>query len=320
MHCSANIGDDGKTALFFGLSGTGKTTLSADGRRKLIGDDEHGWCDKGVFNFEGGCYAKTIRLDSEKEHEIYEAIKFGTVLENVVLDKYRIPDYNDDRYTENTRAAYPIEYIGNVEKSGAGGNPKAVIFLTADAYGVMPPISKLSKEGAMYHFMSGYTSKVSGTERGITEPEATFSACFGEPFMLMNPIVYAKLLGERIDKYNTEVYLVNTGWIGGIYGVGKRIDLPYTRAMVRAALEGRLKDVKFTEHPVFKVMIPTECPGVPKEILNPRNLWKDKGAYDDKAEELAVKFYDNFKRFDGISEDIKDIAGAGPRVKSLSHM
>ncbi|CAB1251871.1 phosphoenolpyruvate carboxykinase (ATP) [Clostridium sp. MT-14] len=317
MHCSANVGGDGKTSLFFGLSGTGKTTLSADGQRKLIGDDEHGWCDKGVFNFEGGCYAKTIRLDRQKEHEIYEAIKFGTVLENVVTDEYRVPDYNDNRYTENTRAAYPVEYIDNIEESGVGGNPQTVIFLTADAYGVMPPISKLSKEAAMYHFMSGYTSKVSGTERGITDPETTFSACFGEPFMLMNPIVYAKLLGEKIDKYDAEVYLVNTGWIGGGYGVGNRIDLPYTRAMVRAALEGKLRNVNFIEHPVFKVMMPTQCPGVPDKILNPRNMWEDKKAYDSKAQELSVKFYNNFKRFDGISQNI---INAGPKIRSLSHI
>ncbi|MCI1945947.1 phosphoenolpyruvate carboxykinase (ATP) [Clostridium luticellarii] len=317
MHCSANIGDDGKTSLFFGLSGTGKTTLSADKDRKLIGDDEHGWCDEGVFNFEGGCYAKTIRLDSVKEHEIYGAIKFGTVLENVVADESGVPDYNDSRYTENTRAAYPIEYIENVEKSGVGGNPQAIIFLTADAFGVMPPICRLSKEAAMYHFMSGYTSKVSGTERGITEPEATFSACFGEPFMLMHPAVYARLLGEKINKHNTEIYMVNTGWIGGEYGVGKRIDLPYTRAMVKAALEGKLKDGNFIEHPIFKVMMPTSCPGVPDEILNPRNMWKDKRAYDIKAQELSRKFQENFKRFEGISQNI---INAGPRVESLSRI
>ncbi|MHC6180744.1 phosphoenolpyruvate carboxykinase (ATP) [Clostridium sp. JNZ X4-2] len=315
MHCSANIGDNGRTSLFFGLSGTGKTTLSADEDRKLIGDDEHGWCDKGVFNFEGGCYAKTIRLHREDEHEIYDAIKFGTVLENVVTDEHRVPDYDDNRYTENTRAAYPIEYIDNIEKSGVGGNPQAIIFLTADAFGVIPPISKLSKEAAMYHFMSGYTSKVSGTERGITEPETTFSACFGEPFMLMNPAVYARLLGRKINKYNTEVYLVNTGWIGGVYGVGSRINLSYTRAMVKAALDGKLKNVNFIEHPVFKIMMPTECPGVPDEILNPRNMWEDKKAYDIKAGELSRKFYENFKRFKGVS---KDIINAGPRVKSLS--
>ncbi len=312
MHCSANIGQDDKTCLFFGLSGTGKTTLSADGERRLIGDDEHGWSNEGVFNFEGGCYAKAIRLDKEKEKQIYNAIKFGTVVENVVADQNRVPDYNDDRYTENTRAAYPINYIDNIEESGVGGNPQTIIFLTADAFGVMPPISKLSKEAAMYHFMSGYTSKVAGTERGIIEPQATFSSCFGEPFMLMNPAVYAKLLGERIDKYNTQVYLVNTGWLSGGYGNGDRIELSYTRAMIKEALNGKFKDVDFVEHPVFKVMMPTKCPGVPDEMLNPKNTWQDKKAYDKTAEKLALKFSKNFQKFKDVSEDI---AKAGPEVK-----
>ncbi|AZV55638.1 phosphoenolpyruvate carboxykinase (ATP) [Clostridium sp. AWRP] len=311
MHCSANIGQDDKTCLFFGLSGTGKTTLSADGERRLIGDDEHGWSNEGVFNFEGGCYAKTIRLDKEKESQIYNAIRFGTVVENVVADENRVPDYNDGRYTENTRAAYPINYIDNIEESGVGGNPETIIFLTADAFGVMPPISRLSKEAAMYHFMSGYTSKIAGTERGIVEPQATFSSCFGEPFMLMNPAVYAKLLGERIDKYNTQVYLVNTGWLSGGYGKGNRIKLSYTRAMIREALKGKFKDVDFVEHPVFKVMMPTRCPGVPDEILNPRNTWQDKEAYDETARKLAMKFSKNFEKFKDVSEDI---AKAGPEV------
>ncbi|WP_368488174.1 phosphoenolpyruvate carboxykinase (ATP) [Clostridium sp. BJN0013] len=315
MHCSANIGKDGKTSLFFGLSGTGKTTLSADSERKLIGDDEHGWCDKGVFNFEGGCYAKTIRLDKEKEHEIYNAIRFGTVLENVVTDEYGVPDYNDGRYTENTRGAYPIDYIDNIEKSGVGGNPETIIFLTADAFGVMPPISKLSKEAAMYHFMSGYTSKVSGTERGIVDPEATFSSCFGEPFMLMNPAVYAKLLGEKIDKHNTEVYLVNTGWLSGGYGKGDRINLPYTRAMIREALNGKFKNIEFVEHPIFKVMMPKECPGVPKEMLDPKNTWTDKEAYDAAAKKLAKKFNENFKKFGSVSENI---VKAGPEIRRFT--
>ncbi|MBX4259565.1 phosphoenolpyruvate carboxykinase (ATP) [Clostridium estertheticum] len=314
MHCSANTGNDGRTTIFFGLSGTGKTTLSTDIERKLIGDDEHGWCDDGVFNFEGGCYAKAIGLNKEKEQEIYGAIKFGTVLENVVIDENGTPDYNDRKFTENTRAAYPIEHIDNIESSGVGSIPKKIIFLTADAFGVMPPISKLTKESAMYHFMSGYTSKVAGTERGITEPKATFSACFGEPFMLLDPIVYAKLLGERIDKYNAEVYLINTGWIGGAYGEGKRINLSYTRAMVKAIMLDKFKDVEFYEHPIFKVLIPAECPEVSKDILNPKNIWVDKDAYDKKAYELAEKFEENFKRFKNISSDI---INAGPHKNTM---
>ncbi|NNU75126.1 phosphoenolpyruvate carboxykinase (ATP) [Clostridium estertheticum] len=314
MHCSANTGNDGRTTIFFGLSGTGKTTLSTDIERKLIGDDEHGWCDDGVFNFEGGCYAKAIGLNKEKEQEIYSAIKFGTVLENVVIDENGTPDYNDRKFTENTRAAYPIEHIDNIESSGVGSIPNKIIFLTADAFGVMPPISKLTKESAMYHFMSGYTSKVAGTERGITEPKATFSACFGEPFMLLDPIVYAKLLGERIDKYNAEVYLINTGWIGGAYGKGKRINLSYTRAMVKAIMLDKFKDVEFYEHPIFKVLIPAECPEVSKDILDPKNVWVNKDAYDKKAYELAEKFEENFKRFKNISSDI---INAGPHKNTM---
>lgn len=309
MHCSANIGQNEDTAVFFGLSGTGKTTLSADPNRRLIGDDEHGWCDKGIFNFEGGCYAKTIKLSKEKEREIYEAIRFGTVLENVVLNDDKTPNYDDDSLTENTRAAYPLDYIDNIEKSGVGGNPNTVIFLTADAFGVLPPISKLSKEAAMYHFMSGYTSKLAGTERGITEPKATFSACFGEPFMLMNPAVYAKLLGEKIEKHNVNVYLVNTGWSGGGYGKGDRIKLSYTRAMVNAALNGTLNEVEFYENHQFNLLIPKECPGVPSEILNPKNTWEDKNEYDMKARELAKRFNENFKKFKDVPQDI---VNAGP--------
>ncbi|GAA0123081.1 phosphoenolpyruvate carboxykinase (ATP) [Clostridium faecium] len=309
MHCSANIGENGDTAVFFGLSGTGKTTLSADPDRRLIGDDEHGWCDKGVFNFEGGCYAKTIKLDKEKEAQIYNALKFGSLLENVVLDENKRPNFDDDSLTENTRGAYPVEYIDNADLSGFGQHPNTVIFLTADAFGVIPPISKLSKEAAMYHFMSGYTSKLAGTERGITSPRATFSACFGEPFMLMNPSVYAKLLGEKITEHNTEVYLVNTGWSGGEYGVGKRMNLTYTRAMVKAALSGQLKNADFEEHEIFKVLVPKEVPNVPSEILNPRNTWTNKEEYDAKAKELAKKFNENFKKFKEVSEDIKN---AGP--------
>lgn len=304
MHCSANIGEDGQTVVFFGLSGTGKTTLSTDPERKLIGDDEHGWCDQGVFNFEGGCYAKTIGLDKEKEEEIYNAIKFGAVLENVVIDEKGVPDYKDSSLTENTRTAYPIEFIDNIQVSGTGNNPSKIIFLTADAFGIMPAVSKLTKEAAMYHFMSGYTSKVAGTERGITEPKTTFSACFGEPFMLLNPAVYAKLLGEKIDKHNTEVFLVNTGWIGGAYGEGKRINLPYTRAMVKGIISGELGKEEYYEHPVFNLLIPKQCPGVPKEILNPRELWENKEEYDKKAFELADKFKENFSKFNNVPENI----------------
>ncbi|WP_032121417.1 phosphoenolpyruvate carboxykinase (ATP) [Clostridium amazonitimonense] len=312
MHCSANVGEKEDVAIFFGLSGTGKTTLSTDPNRKLIGDDEHGWWDNGVFNFEGGCYAKTINLDKEKEKDIYEAIRFGALLENVILDDKKSPDYDDRSLTENTRAAYPLYHIDNIQKGGKGGNPDTVIFLTADAFGVLPPVSKLSKEAAMYHFMSGYTSKLAGTERGIKEPQATFSACFGEPFMLMNPAVYAKLLGEKIDKHKVDVYLINTGWCGGSYGVGCRMKLPYTRAMVTAAIEGKLKSAKWEEHPIFKVMMPKECPGVPSEMLNPINLWEDKEAYHNKAIELAKKFKENFKKFKEVSEDI---ANAGPVIE-----
>lgn len=315
MHCSANIGPKGDTAVFFGLSGTGKTTLSVDTERRLIGDDEHGWCDKGVFNFEGGCYAKTIKLSKEKEKEIYNAIKFGTVLENVVLKEDKTPDFDDDSLTENTRAAYPLDYIENIEPNGVGGHPKTIIFLTADAFGVLPPVSKLTKEAAMYHFMSGYTSKLAGTERGITEPKATFSACFGEPFMLMNPTIYAKLLGEKIDEYNSEVYLINTGWSGGGYGKGQRMKLSYTRAMVKAALNGRLKNAEYELDSIFNLLVPTECPQVPSEILIPANTWKDKKEYNEKARELAEKFKQNFKKFEAVPDEI---LYAGPRCEGVA--
>jgi phosphoenolpyruvate carboxykinase (ATP) len=302
MHCSANIGKDGKTSVFFGLSGTGKTTLSTDPERKLIGDDEHGWCDEGVFNFEGGCYAKTIGLDKEKEKEIYNAVKFGTVLENVVLNENGEPDYNSDIHTVNTRAAYPINYVDNIQETGIGGNPSTIIFLTADAFGVMPPISKLNTEEAIYHFMSGYTSKVSGTERGVTEPQATFSACFGEPFMLLNPMVYANLLGEKIKKYDIDVYLINTGYIGGSFGKGKRMKLAYTRAMVNAAISGEMKNSKFYQDPVFGFLIPEECPGVPADILNPRNNWDICEEYDKKALMLKKKIaLNSAEKFDMIN-------------------
>ena len=265
MHCSANVGAGGDTALFFGLSGTGKTTLSSDPERQLIGDDEHGWSDRGVFNFEGGCYAKTIRLSAEAEPQIYATTRrFGTVLENVVIDPAtRTLNLDDASLTENTRAAYPIEFIDNAVPSGTGGHPQNIVMLTADAYGVLPPIARLSAEGAMYHYLSGYTAKVAGTEKGVTEPSATFSTCFGAPFLPLNPNVYAKQLGERIAKYSSRVWLVNTGWTGGPYGVGTRMKIAYTRAMIRAALSGQLDNVSYQRHPVFNIDVPTTCPGVP---------------------------------------------------------
>lgn len=312
MHCSANIGKDKDTALFFGLSGTGKTTLSADSERFLIGDDEHGWSDNGIFNFEGGCYAKCINLSKEKEPQIWNAIKFGTILENVAYDdNTRKLDYSSKAITENTRAAYPIEYIPGAVISGVGGHPKTIVFLTADAFGVLPPISRLSKEQAMYYFISGYTSKLAGTERGITTPEATFSACFAAPFLPLHPMVYAKLLGEKIDKYNSKVYLINTGWSGGPYGIGKRIDLAYTRSMVSAALKGDLNNVEYIKDHVFNLSIPKSCPNVPYEILNPINTWEDKEAYNVQAKNLARKFFENIKSCNIIPEEIKN---AGPNV------
>jgi phosphoenolpyruvate carboxykinase (ATP) len=310
MHCSANIGSDGVTALFFGLSGTGKTTLSADPTRRLIGDDEHGWSPTGVFNFEGGCYAKCIRLSPETEPQIYNALHFGSVLENVVLDpNTRIPDYDDDSLTENTRAAYPVDYIENAVIPGFGGHPKNVVFLTADAFGVLPPISRLTPEQAMYHFMSGYTAKVAGTEAGVTEPQATFSTCFGAPFMPRPPKVYAEMLGRRLREHHAQCWLVNTGWQGGAYGVGKRMSLPYTRAMVNALVEGKLNNVEFEIEPAFGLTIPRSCPGVPSELLNPRNSWKDKAAYDKAAADLSDRFAKNFEQFDAPRE----VKEAGPR-------
>ena len=317
MHCSANIGVSGDAAVFFGLSGTGKTTLSSDPNRKLIGDDEHGWCDDGIFNFEGGCYAKTIRLSAQNEKEIYGAMKFGAVLENVVLNEDKTPNYDDESLTENTRGAYPLNYIDNIEVTGIGSQPNTIIFLTADAFGVLPPISKLSKEAAMYHFMSGYTSKLAGTERGITEPKATFSSCFGEPFMLMNPTVYAKLLGERIENNNVDVYLVNTGWSGGGYGVGKRIKLSYTRAMVTAALEGTLKDVSYVQDEIFNVQVPTSCPNVPSEILDAKNTWENKTEYYINAEKLVQKFRNNFEKFKDVPENIIKAGPNQDNIKSV---
>ena len=300
MHCSANIGSDGVTALFFGLSGTGKTTLSADHERRLIGDDEHGWSPNGIFNFEGGCYAKCIKLSREKEPQIWNALRFGAVLENVVLHpETREPDYDDDSLTENTRAAYPIDLIDNAVIPGIGGHPKHIVFLTADAFGVLPPIARLTPEQAMYHFLSGYTAKVAGTEAGMgNEPEATFSTCFGAPFLPLRPGVYAEMLGRRMREHNAQCWLVNTGWQGGRYGVGKRMSLPYTRAMVRAAVDGRLMQAKFETEPAFLLSIPTSCPDVPAELLKPRNAWPDKADYDRTAADLAARFAKNFGKFD----------------------
>ena len=311
MHCSANVGDDGDVALFFGLSGTGKTTLSADSNRKLVGDDEHGWSDNGVFNIEGGCYAKCINLSQEKEPEIFGAIGFGSVLENVVIDpESRIPNYDDGSLTENTRAAYPIQAIDNIVDPSVAGNPKTIIFLTADAFGVLPPISKLTKEQAMYHFLSGFTSKLAGTERGITSPEATFSTCFGSPFLPLHATVYAEMLGKKIDEHDAQVFLVNTGWTGGEYGVGSRMELKYTRKMVRAAIAGKLNDVETEVNDVFGLEMPLAIEGVPTEVLNPRNAWSDGVAYDKKANELADLFRSNFKKFGTVSEEI--ILKGGP--------
>lgn len=314
MHCSANVGNDGDVALFFGLSGTGKTTLSADPHRALIGDDEHGWSEHGVFNIEGGCYAKCINLSEEKEPQIWNAIRFGTVLENVVIDEQtREADYDSNALTENTRAAYPIDFIPGAVQPSKAGHPNVIVFLTADAFGVLPPISKLTKEQAMYHFLSGYTSKLAGTERGVTEPEATFSTCFGAPFLPLAPHVYAEMLGAKMEQHNTDVYLVNTGWTGGSYGVGKRMNLPYTRAMVTAAINGELAHVNYEQDPVFGLNIPKSCPNVPEEVLNPRLTWEDKKAYDEAALSLAQRFSKNFEKFDNIPSHIKE---AGPKTEA----
>ncbi|WP_096270982.1 phosphoenolpyruvate carboxykinase (ATP) [Paucisalibacillus globulus] len=313
MHCSANVGKEGDVALFFGLSGTGKTTLSADPYRKLIGDDEHAWSSSGVFNIEGGCYAKCINLSEEKEPQIYNAIKFGSVLENVVLDEdSRRPDFDNTTLTENTRAAYPLEHIDNIVNPSIAGHPNTIIFLTADASGTLPPISKLTKEQAMYHFLSGYTSKLAGTERGVTEPQATFSACFGAPFLPLAPAKYASMLGEKIDQYNTNVFLINTGWTGGSYGVGSRIRLSYTRAMVHAALEGELNNVETTKDEIFGLEIPTHVAGVPDEVLVPKNTWENQDDYVAAAKDLAQKFHENFTKFTHVSTEI---AEAGPIYK-----
>ena len=311
MHCSANVGADGVTALFFGLSGTGKTTLSADPARRLIGDDEHGWGSNGVFNFEGGCYAKCVDLTDEKEPQIFRAIRFGSVLENVILDAARKPDYFNISLTENTRAAYPVDFIEGAVIPGVGGHPKNVLFLAADAFGVLPPIAKLTPDQAMYHFLSGYTAKLAGTEAGVKDPEPEFSACFGAPFLPLAPRVYAEMLGKRLTQHKASCWLVNTGWSGGKFGVGKRMSLKITRALVNAALDGRLEKVEFVTEPAFGLSIPVSCPDVPAEILNPRNAWTDKAAYDKTAADLAGRFEANFKQFDA-SEAIR---AAGPKAK-----
>ena len=314
MHGAANIGPAGDTAIFFGLSGTGKTSLSADARRTIIGDDEHGWSDRGVFNFEDGCYAKMIRLSPTAEPEIYATTRrFGTVLENVVMDPVtRVLDLNDESLTENTRGAYPIDFIPNASPTRTGGHPRNVIMLTCDAFGVMPPIARLTRAQAMYHFLSGYTAKVAGTEKGVKEPAATFSTCFGAPFMPLHPCVYAKLLGEKIEEHNVTCWLVNTGWSGGPYGVGSRIKIAYTRAMVDAALGGALREAPTRIDPTFGFESITRCPDVPEELLDPRAAWKDPKAYDAKAQELAVKFRENFVQFADCEP--KEVAEGGPTL------
>ncbi len=311
MHCSANLGPEGDVALFFGLSGTGKTTLSADPARRLIGDDEHGWSGQGVFNFEGGCYAKVIRLSAEAEPQIYNTLsRFGTLLENVQMDEHtRRLDLNSDEITENTRASYPLEFIPNSVIPSLGGHPRTICFLAADAFGVLPPISRLNPEQAMYHFISGYTARLAGTERGVTEPQATFSACFGAPFLVWHPTVYANLLAKKIREHGASVWLVNTGWSGGPYGIGSRMKIAHTRAMVAAALDGSLGAVPTEPHPIFGVRIPLSCPGVPSQVLNPRQAWTDGQAYDLKAADLAAKFNENMDKFGGVDEAIRR---AGP--------
>jgi len=311
MHCSANVGIGGDAALFFGLSGTGKTTLSADPDRRLVGDDEHGWSDAGIFNFEGGCYAKCINLKKEKEPQIWNAIRFGSVMENVVMrDGTREPDFDDGSLTENTRVAYPLDYIDGAVIPSLAGHPKVIVFLTADAFGVMPPIAKLTKQSAMYHFMSGYTSKLAGTERGITEPKETFSQCFGAPFMPLHASKYAAMLGKKMTEHGTRVYLINTGWTGGPYGIGKRMNLTHTRAMVTAAINGEIELVPVKHHAIFNLDIPISCTAVPDEVLDPRNTWSDKDKYDAAAKRLAALFVKNFEKFGNVS---KEIVEAGPK-------
>lgn len=312
MHCSANIGAQGDVALFFGLSGTGKTTLSADPQRRLIGDDEHAWSAEGVFNLEGGCYAKTIRLSPIHEPQIYNAIRFGSVLENVVIDpRTRRPDYDSQHHTENTRAAYPIDYIAGSEPSGRGGHPNNVVFLTCDAFGVLPPIARLMPEQALYHFLSGYTAKVAGTEAGVTEPEATFSTCFAAPFLPLPPARYAELLHNRLKTHGSAVWLVNTGWTGGPYGQGRRMPLAQTRALLQAALTGAFNQASWAPDPIFGIQVPSNCPGVPAEVLQPRKTWSDPSAYDAKARQLVERFRVNFEKYAAtVSEAVRR---AGPR-------
>jgi phosphoenolpyruvate carboxykinase (ATP) len=310
MHCSANMGNDSDTAIFFGLSGTGKTTLSADPNRKLIGDDEHGWTEDNIFNFEGGCYAKCINLTEEKEPEIFHAIRSGALVENATFfaDSNKI-NFEDASITENTRVSYPLHFISNAQEPAIGALPKNIFFLTCDAFGVLPPISKLTPGQAMYQFISGYTAKVAGTETGVTEPKPTFSACFGAPFMPLHPGVYAHMLGEKMQKHQVDVWLINTGWTGGPAGVGQRMKLAYTRAMITSALEGKLDNVEFENHAVFGIAIPKECPDVPSEILNPGNTWADKNAYDEKAKYLASLFIKNFEKYSsGVNKEVLDAA------------
>ena len=313
MHCSANVGPDGDSALFFGLSGTGKTTLSSDPTRRLLGDDEHGWSDRGIFNFEGGCYAKVIKLSAEAEPQIYETTRrFGTLLENVVMDpETRVLDLNDASLTENTRGSYPLHFIDNAILTGQAGHPRNIVMLTADAYGVLPPIARLTPERAMYHFLSGYTARVAGTEKGVTEPKAVFSTCFGAPFLPLHPSAYAQMLGKKIAQHNARVWLVNTGWTGGPYGVGTRMKIAHTRAMISAALSGQLDDVSYRTHPQFNVDVPASCPGVPENVLDPRSTWSDQRAYDEQAKKLAAMFVENFKQFE---KDVPPaVREAGPR-------
>jgi len=313
MHCSSNIGEKGDTAVFFGLSGTGKTTLSADPARKLIGDDEHGWTSTGVFNFEGGCYAKCIDLSEEKEPQIFHAVREGALLENIkFFPGTHTVNYADCSITENTRVSYPLYYIDNAQEPSVGGIPKNIFFLTCDAYGVLPPISRLTPGQAMYQFISGYTAKVAGTEAGVTEPKSTFSACFGAPFLPLHPAQYAQMLGERMRKHNVNVWLINTGWTGGAYGTGNRIKLGYTRTMISAALNGQLDKATFHAHPVFGFHIPDNCPGVPDHILDPRNTWENKAAYDAQLNDLAGQFIRNFEKYAGAAD--KEILDAAPKI------
>jgi phosphoenolpyruvate carboxykinase (ATP) len=313
MHCSANMGEAGDTAIFFGLSGTGKTTLSADPNRKLIGDDEHGWTDNTIFNFEGGCYAKTINLTEEKEPEIYQAVRSGALVENVrFFPGTNKINFDDSSITENTRVCYPLHFISNAQEPSIGSLPKNIFFLTCDAFGVLPPISKLTTGQAMYQFISGYTAKVAGTEAGVTEPKPTFSACFGAPFLPLHPGKYAQMLGDRMNQHHVNVWMINTGWTGGPYGIGNRMKLKFTRAMITAALEGKLDTAAFENHPVFGMAIPGECAGVPSEVLNPRNTWTDKAAYDEKARYLGGLFVKNFEKYaDGVSPEI---LAAAPKI------